>query len=658
MTENITSNTPNTANGSFNSHYFLWLSDIHYDPHYGSSRAYTNHYNPVSCGAPDGDDDAPPIGKHGCDSPQSLVRSTLERAVGATNERGGGDSDDSPSFILITGDCLRHGVDELYSNNDDEQSSYNSTAAHVTATAAEEAMKREGAAILRELTAIVQEYFPSTQIVFSIGNNDVVPDYYLNFKEASSNEANNDNAGTSAEKFASSESSTSTMEKSIGMIDLIYQALNADSNDDYFKNALQTSVLKSTDQHTFLKGGYYYRSFHNGNLLILSLNTVIYSPFYQSISDDKPPDNNNSNYNQPNNTDKTNEDDPRGQFTWLKIILSEARRNQSRVLIVGHISPSIGSFRHTQLWKTEYIHRYYDIVGQFDDVVMGQLFGHIHTDEFRLVDGAVRRRLNEIGGNGGGGIVSVDTPILLGPSVTPLHGNDPSFRIVTYGQIVSDNGSDIPQNTTISPNPDGHYRLFDYDSYRCDISNGNASWTKLYTFSEAYNDVIPDFLQKDGLSSATFHAIVQSMRQNNIAVRSGNEKRKIENESPTLKTFRNFVRSGADGNDATTGANSDCNYQCQQEWLCTLTSITRDGYDTCVLQSSLDNSITTRNHRNVLGIVAGLFLASVFSFVLVIRLVRRRRRRRDYEFTPSVHQGGDDGGIAIHVETRGGEGVS
>jgi len=650
----MTNNSTPTANSSLNPHYFLWLSDIHYDPHYGSSRAYTNQYSPVSCGAADGDDDAPPIGKHGCDSPQSLIRSTLDRAARAMDEVDGSGSDQSPSFILITGDCLRHGVDELFSSSEDRQN--DSLTADGTATTAEEAMKRGGAAILRELTVIVQEYFPNTQIVFSIGNNDVVPDYYLNFLDTDSAEAVNDNAGSSAENFASSASSMSTNEESTGMLDLIYQALNADGyNTDSFANTLQTSVLKPTDQHTFLKGGYYYRSFHNGGLLILSLNTVIYSPFYESSSDDKIHDNS-TNDNRPDNSDKMHDDDPRGQFTWLKIILSEARRNQSRAVIVGHISPSVGSFRHTQLWKTEYIQRYYEIVGQFNDVVMGQLFGHIHTDEFRLVDGADKRGMNDVVGNGGGGIVAVDTPILLGPSVTPLHGNDPSFRIVKYGHIISNGGSGDTQpshNATIPSNRDGYYRLLDYDSYRCDIRDGNASWSKLYIFSEAYNDVISESFQKEGLSSATFHGIVKSMRHNNIAIRSNNEHQDIEDESPTLKTFRYFVRSGADGNDAMTGANSDCNSQCQNEWLCTLTSITRDGYDACVSQSSLNNSKAMTNHRNVLGIVAGLFFASVVAFMLVIRMVRRRMRRRDYESTPSVHQG-DESGIAINVETRGG----
>jgi hypothetical protein len=57
---------------------------------------------------------------------------------------------------------------------------------------------------------------------------------------------------------------------------------------------------------------------------------------------------------------------------------------------------------------------------------MAQLFGHLRVPQEKKV---------EAGGNDDGVaayIPDMKSAILLGPSVTPLHGNDPSFIILRY----------------------------------------------------------------------------------------------------------------------------------------------------------------------------------------------------------------------------------
>ena len=72
--------------------YFLWLSDVHFDPYYGTSLGYS-------------DDDVcnisslPSMGKHGCDSPEALVRSAFQAAAAVA-----ADAPSDPAFIIITGD--------------------------------------------------------------------------------------------------------------------------------------------------------------------------------------------------------------------------------------------------------------------------------------------------------------------------------------------------------------------------------------------------------------------------------------------------------------------------------------------------------------------------------------------------------------------------
>ena len=172
-------------------------------------------------------------------------------------------------------------------------------------------------------------------------------------------------------------------------------------------------------------------------------------------------------------------------------------------------------------------------------MITAQLFGHLHTDEFRV--GLADEGSDSLSNISV--IPSMTTPILLGPSITPLHGNDPSIRLVKYG---SRSDTDNPQ-----------YKLLDYDSHSFSMGEENQ-WSKLYTFSEAYS-IASNQIKENGLSSEVFRTIVQSM---------GDEGGK---ESPLLESYRFFLQSGAGGNE--------CDSQCRDELLCIFQSATSSGYE-------------------------------------------------------------------------------
>ena len=44
-----------------------------------------------------------------------------------------------------------------------------------------------------------------------------------------------------------------------------------------------------------------------------------------------------------------------------------------------------------------------------------------------------------------------------------------------------------------------------------DNDDGNSGWSKLYTFSTAYGNVASKLIENEGLSTNTYHAIVNSM---------------------------------------------------------------------------------------------------------------------------------------------------
>jgi sphingomyelin phosphodiesterase acid-like 3 len=318
---------------------------------------------------------------------------------------------------------------------------------------------------------------------------------------------------------------------------------------------------------------------HSGNLIVLSLNTVLYSNNYAP--------------------EAIYVDDPGKQFLWMRKMMNYARERQCQVIVVGHIPPCIGSFRHNQFWKDEYVKTYYDLVEEYDDVVIAQLYGHLHSDEFRVGDRSMSHMNSETNTDM---IPSLRSPMLLGPSVTPLHGNFPAFRLVKYGSV----GGNRRYNK-------GRFQLLDYHSY----SLSGENWTQLYAFSEVYSSI---YRQDEGLTSDTMRSIAQSM-DDTILLR----------KTPLLSTFRSFVLSGAVGESQHAGLGVDCSEECKDEWLCTLKSATRSGYDSCL--------VSRRGSRQKATNIIGISLAAVVAVVFVITLAIRRRRahlRKHYEETPSV----------------------
>jgi len=531
--------------------YFLWFSDVHYDPYYSTTDAYKAGYNNKAvCNSTS----IPPLGSVGCDSPKALVDSVLAYATKI---------DASPSFIIVTGDLIRHGVDMLYASSTHEGSDNRvgdevEIAAH--AEYHSDAMNEAGK-IIDDLVTIFTDAFPGVEVIISIGNNDVVPDYYLQLQGEMSN-------------------STGLMTpEDSGMLGIIYNALSGNGEEE-LTNFNQVgaqrrgrNLLSVGDSATFLKGGYYSRVLPDG-LTILSINTVLYS----SIFGPEP----------------LNADDPGEQFTWMRNMLMNIReRGNSQAMIIGHIPPSVGSFRHSQLWKEKYINVYYDIIKEFDDVIVGQLYGHLHTDEFRV-------------GTGTTGIPSsLSTPLLLGGSLTPLHGNNPSFRKVFYDGGTAD---------------EKQYKLLDYESHRLSISNSNTGgWSQLYTFSEAYGTFTKD-INTEGLSANVFRSLLQSMEG------------KGGNTSPALNAFLSFKDSGSAGY---VDSSHDCDADCQAEWLCTLSgTTTTKQYNKCLQQES-------GSSRYIIGIAGAAMFAAAFLFIMVAR-VKKSRTRDQYESTSSV-----DGAVEV-----------
>lgn len=307
--------------GDKDEQYFIWLSDLHLDPHYATPKAFqASYYADANCS----NYAAPSMGTYGCDSPRELVRSALDHAVNITTAVRNA----SPAFVIVTGDIIRHGVDQLFTGENFAEGaesmsdpSYSGSVEQAAESSFHVQAMDAAGNIHNEVVSLIETAFPDTEIIYSVGNNDVVPDYYLKLEDQNTPPGN------------------STLKpESAGMLGRIFDALSTSAEPKIVEGQRIKSpntVLTSSDQSTFLQGGYYHRNIHNGALAVLSINTVLYSSSFQPGT--------------------LNEDDPGFQFAWMRKILLDCVGNGTNAVIVGHIPPAVGSFRHTQLWAERYI---------------------------------------------------------------------------------------------------------------------------------------------------------------------------------------------------------------------------------------------------------------------------------------------------------------
>ena len=227
----------------------------------------------------------------------------------------------------------------------------------------------------------------------------------------------------------------------------------------------------------------------------------------------------------------------------------------------------------------------YEIVSRYDNVVIGQLFGHLHSSEFRIGTAGVD-----------GMIPPLSTPILLGPSITPLHGNNPAFHVVKLGDV-----------------PGGDTRLLDIDTYSVKSDDFTKGWAKLHTFSETY-EVASSIIEKEGLSGDAFRAILKSMKDT------------VTLESSVLRRYRSLMLSGAGDDGIGRGAESECNQSCRMSALCTMEAATSSGYANC-----LDAKIKSEG-----GVEAAAAGVAICILALVAVILRRRRRQRQERYSAAV----------------------
>lgn len=204
-----------------------------------------------------------------------------------------------------------------------------------------------------------------------------------------------------------------------------------------WSSLIKNSANRTAMQQDFKKAGYYAIDLPGQkNLRLIALNTVLFS-----VKTD------NEKINQA----------AADELTWFHDELQRAKEKHQHVIIALHIPDAIDVyaslrirlFRIIELWHPQFTDRFQNDLQDYAGEIEGIFAGHLHADWFQVLR---FDNLNEI-------------PVLGTPSISPVYGNNPGFKIYSYS------------NDTL--------KLADFITYYYPLTNP-SEWKVEYDFSHLY----------------------------------------------------------------------------------------------------------------------------------------------------------------------------
>jgi len=200
-------------------------------------------------------------------------------------------------------------------------------------------------------------------------------------------------------------------------------------------------------------------------LRIISVNSVFFSNKYQAV-------------NFADGCSTADSKGPARTYSWLESTLNRAAQNREKVWIMMHIPPGIDGYSTmvnyqslaqaaaappqdlcsqaiVPMWKPFWTELFDRLVTQYATTITAIFAGHDHTDDFRVIHA----------GQSDQGFVLIDPP------VSPIYGQNPSFRIVTFA-----GGSGLTDQTT--------WYLTNLEMAQ---STTPGTWAPEYTFAEEWH---------------------------------------------------------------------------------------------------------------------------------------------------------------------------
>ena len=208
---------------------------------------------------------------------------------------------------------------------------------------------------------------------------------------------------------------------------------------------------------TFLEGGYYLADLPVGDdKQLVVLNSI---PFMDS--DHYPQDW--STYSGSKTICAKGEVlDPAKQLSWFTDLVDNG---SGQAWVALHVPPGIGCYGSSKDWTADRLTTFKNaFLGDGGLSLAGTFAAHSHMDSFKLMR------------DGSGKAVSF---VLQGPSVSPNHSNNPSFRVVTYD----------PKDL----------HIVDHDTHYIDLNTG---WWSSFSFDETYGATAVDTESLEALYQA------------------------------------------------------------------------------------------------------------------------------------------------------------
>ena len=264
---------------------FVFLSDIHFDMYYGTPQAYGGCVN----------SSYPRYGYTGCDAPLELVESTMADITA-----------NHPNVpIILTGDWLRHDM-------------------HLLEISDAIAMFARLSAMFSNLP---HDVIPLPSILTTtIGNNDVIPDYYFDIT--------NNNSDPHY------------------LLGNMTQAMT------------NNSLLSESEAALFSRCAMFSRVI--GDLTFVVLNTLVWSTKLD------PP------------VDPVAVADPCGQFAFLRDALQQAKASGRKAVLLSHIPPTLNLYdvlvtsNDKEYLQSQYLDTYASLLQEFNTTLAAQFYGHTH----------------------------------------------------------------------------------------------------------------------------------------------------------------------------------------------------------------------------------------------------------------------------------------
>jgi sphingomyelin phosphodiesterase acid-like 3 len=253
---------------------------------------------------------------------------------------------------------------------------------------------------------------------------------------------------------------------SVGNIPVMFAVGNSDSYSGYGPNALDSSLspdnsflsdtaelfytkfLNGTVDHqefltTFTSAGYYSAEPVGTNLMVIGLNTIMFSPLVSPVPG-------------------ANDSIVTAELDWLDARLASAKAAGKKVWLLMHAPPgadigttakpaNVDSNGHiasaTMMWNPDYQASFLQILSKYPGITTLMLAGHTHMDEYRILP-------------------SSDV-VEITPAIAPYFGNNPAYKVFTFS------------GDTFKP--------ADYSSLNYDLATNPGQFNSYYTFSTAYS---------------------------------------------------------------------------------------------------------------------------------------------------------------------------